>query len=114
MWLLTPIGFFSIVEKPGNREAGTLTVRARVRKDLDSLRDEFLPELGAIVEGEGTDYRYRARAPREAVADATRRLALSIDYDNFKSEVARRQGRKRASLYGEVWEVLLHLDSKRR
>jgi hypothetical protein len=30
MWLMTPIGFFSIVEKAYDRYDGTLTVRARV------------------------------------------------------------------------------------
>jgi hypothetical protein len=31
MWLLTVFGFFSIVEKPDDRQAGTVTIRARVR-----------------------------------------------------------------------------------
>jgi hypothetical protein len=28
MWLMTRFGFFSIVQKPGDAEAGMLTVRA--------------------------------------------------------------------------------------
>jgi hypothetical protein len=35
MWLLTPFGFFSVVNKPGDPH---LTVRSRVRADLDALR----------------------------------------------------------------------------
>ena len=37
MWLVTPIGFFSIVQKPGDKANGTLTVRARLRSDLAAL-----------------------------------------------------------------------------
>lgn len=114
MWLLTPIGFFSIVRKPWDGDGDTLTVRARVREDLDALRERFLPELGEIADDPKADYRYRAQAPREAVADAARRLAASIDYDNFKDEVAARQGAKRAHLYHDVWSVLYRLQSGRR
>lgn len=106
MWLLTPFGFFSIVQKPWDRKDGMLTVRARVRADLEALREGFMPELGEIAEDAGADYRYRARATQEAVAEAAKRVALAIDYDNFKSEVARRQGRERADLYHRVWEAL--------
>ena len=62
MWLLTPTGFFSIVRKPQDAAAGTLTVRSRVRADLDGLRDTLLPELGPTIDNAGTDYRYRASA----------------------------------------------------
>jgi len=31
MWMLTTFGFFSIVEKPEDRAAGRLTIRARVK-----------------------------------------------------------------------------------
>lgn len=34
MWLMTTVGFFSIVRKPGETD---LTVRARVRSDLEAL-----------------------------------------------------------------------------
>ncbi len=109
MWLLTPYGFFSVVEKPGDAEGGSLTVRARVRSDLDSLRTVVLPELGPIEESESTDYRYRARAPRAAVAAAMARLAETLDYSNFKNAVADRQGAKRAKLYHDVWDVLYRM-----
>lgn len=109
MWLLTPYGFFSIVEKPKDAERGSLTVRARVRSDLDSLRAAVLPELGAIEESKGTDYRYRAQAPRAAVAAAMARLAETLDYSNFKNAVADRQGAKRAKLYHDVWDVLYRM-----
>ena len=36
MWLITPVGFFSIVQKPSDVAADTLTVRARVQGDLEA------------------------------------------------------------------------------
>ena len=109
MWLMTPIGFFSIVEKHNDRHDGTLTVRARVEGDLAALKSRYLPELGEIKAGEGTDYQFRATAPREAVARALSQLTLDLDYANFKDEVSRVQGYERARVYGEVWGRLHQL-----
>ena len=109
MWLQTRVGFFSIVRKPADIKAGMLTVRARVRDDLQNLRDRFLPELGEIVESSTSDYRYRARVPSAALAEAMGRIALDIDYSNFKDTVALEQGPKRAKLYHGVWNALLEL-----
>ncbi len=106
MWLITPFGFFSIVQKPGDASAGTLTVRARVRADLVALAQHGLPGLGTIEESTDTDYRFRAQAPRAQVAAALAAMAEAIDYDNFKDEVAQRQGHARSKLYGKVWSVL--------
>ena len=111
MWLLTPIGFFSIVEKPYDRYDGTLTVRARVEGDLTALKERYLPEMGEIKADQGTDYRFRATAPREAVARALSQLTLDLDYSNFKDQVSRVQGYERASVYGEVWNRLYRLQS---
>ncbi|WP_209442229.1 NUDIX hydrolase [Neoroseomonas oryzicola] len=109
MWLITSFGFFSVVQKPGDKAEGSLTVRARVAGDLDRLRSEFLPSLGPTKEHAGTDYRYRARAPRGDVAVALANIAMSIEYGNFKDEVAKRQGKTRAATYGKVWDVLFGL-----
>ena len=113
MWLITPLGFFSIVEKSSDRVAGTLTVRARVRDDLEALRDSWLPGLGEIRESANTDYRFRAVAARDAVSQAMARLVASIDYSHFKDEVAKRQGSDRESIYLDVWFVLLQLQRRR-
>ncbi|KDB52899.1 hypothetical protein X805_15030 [Sphaerotilus natans subsp. natans DSM 6575] len=112
MWLLTPIGFFSIVCKPNDGSDGMLTVRSRNQADLENLREHWLPELGEILVTRGNDYRYRARAPREAVARAMSRAIEALDYDNFKSRVWRTQGSERAHVYGEVWELLHGLQGK--
>lgn len=115
MWLITPVGFFSIVQKPSDRAADTLTVRARVRGDLEALRDQFLPGLGRIEESKNNDYRFRAVASRSEVAAAMASLINQLDYQNFKGQVAKVQGPARANLYHHVWDVLYRLqaDSKK-
>lgn len=108
MWLMTNFGFFSVVKKEGE---AYLTVRARVKQDLLSLKEHYLPSIGAIEVSDTTDYRYRVRVPREAFAEALTEMALDIDYPNFKSSAARRQGRGRARLYEDVWRRLYDLQS---
>jgi 8-oxo-dGTP pyrophosphatase MutT (NUDIX family) len=109
MWLMTKFGFFSIVQKPGDAGAGMLTVRARVRADLEALRAAYLPEMGEITENAGTDYRHRACVPREALAAALRQIVLDIDYGNFKNAVHKTQGAQRSELYHQVWNILYAL-----
>lgn len=109
MWLITPIGFFSVVQKPEDKQRDTLTVRSRLRGDLVALKSHYLPGLGPIQESHDSDYRFRAVAPRGDVSAAMSRLVEGLDYSNFKSEVAKTQGTKRASLYHQVWDVLYKL-----
>lgn len=106
MWLMTTFGFFSIVRKPGETD---LTVRARVRSDLEALEKYYLPSHGPITAGGGTDYRYRARVAPGALAAAVARMVEDIDYANFKDTVDTRQGPERAHVYGEVWNALHRL-----
>lgn len=112
MWLFTNFGFFSIVEKPADRDRDTLTVRARFAGDLETLRERYLPDLGLIAEDAGTDYKYRACAPRAAVAAAFQHALLDLDYHNFKSAVLKRQGYSRADLYGGIWGLLYEAQSR--
>ena len=111
MWLITTFGFFSVVRKSDDLKSDTLTIRARVREDLEELRKIALPELGPIRDDEGTDYPFRASAPRAAVSAAMARIAQDIDYANCKDAVAARQGKARAHRYGEVWGTLLRLET---
>jgi hypothetical protein len=106
MWLITPTGFFSIVEKPTDTKTGTLTIRARVKGDLVALKRDYLPSLGRFRDSEDTDYRYRATARRSEVGQALARMVATLNYANFKSEVAMRQGIERAHVYHDVWDVL--------
>lgn len=109
MWLFTSIGFYSAVQKPGD---DFLTVRARVGKDLDNLRQRYMPDLGATVAGGGTDYPFRATISHAAFAAGLAELAKDIDYTNFKSEVGRQMGYERAHVYGDVWHSLLKLEDE--
>jgi hypothetical protein len=109
MWILLPFGFFSIVEKPGDRGSGMLTVRARAKADLAALRQR-MPELRATIAHEGTDYPFRARAPRQAIAAMFARFVDDeLDYHNFKDEVAD-QDPERAHVYHDVWSALTRIE----
>jgi len=90
-------------------KAGTLTIRTRVKSDLDALRQKYLPSLGEVAENAGTDYRFRAKAQRDDVSRALAKIVHELDYENFKNEVADKQGKYRASVYGKVWNVIYDL-----
>lgn len=109
MWLITPIGFFSVVQKASDVAADTLTIRSRIHRDLQALQEHYLPGLGEITESKTDDYRYRAVAPRAQVAAAMASLVDEIDYPNFKDRVSKVQGKARAHLYHDVWSVLYRL-----
>jgi hypothetical protein len=112
MWIFTPIGFFSVVSCegfPGVPPGKTLMIRARDPGDLDRLRDSYLPGLGPNVEVPGRDYPVRAFSTHQEFADCLSKLALEIDYTNFKDTVAARQGYARASVYGKVWQDCLKI-----
>lgn len=109
MWLVTEFGFFSVVAKPGDAEAGMLTVRARVRGDREALRQRYLPTMEPIKASKANDYRYRARAPRAAVASAMALAIEGISYDNFKSRVRETQGPAREAVLHDVWHALYAL-----
>ena len=110
MWLFTPFGFYSVVQKaPGE----PLTVRARVAADLDALRERYMPSLSLTIAHAGTDYPYRATISHEDFAAGLAAIARDIDYSNFKSEVHRQQGPGRARIYGQLWLDLRGLEPER-
>jgi hypothetical protein len=89
-------------------------VRARVREHLEALKARFPDLLGRceIREFAGTDYAHRLFIDKSAWSQVLAGLAEETDYDNFKSEVARQQGRAGVayehSLH-EVWSVMNRL-----
>lgn len=112
---MTPRGFVSIVEKPWDRDAETLTVRARVREDLVQLLDRAdVPKFTAreIVESDDSDYRYRVQLTRAEVTRLVTRAVADVTYGNFKDEVRRRQGDRRATVYAQVWHALASLQPR--
>ncbi len=103
MWIFTPFGFFSIVQKT---EGDILTVRARYRDDLDRLRERVLPSLGSTLDHAGTDYPYRATVARADLAAAMAKLVQGLDYENFKDEVMAELGLPREQQCMKVWSIM--------
>lgn len=98
MWIFLPDSMLSIVQKPGDAKAGTLTVRARVAGDIERV----FPEAKVTVGG-GNDYRFRAIIPCEKVAQAMHDAVMGIGYSNFKAQVKDRQ---RHDAYLKVWDAM--------
>ena len=96
MWIFLPESFISVVQKPGDTD--TLTVRARIKGDIESV----FPE--ACVEADkGTDYKYRARVSRQAVAQVLHDQVMDLNWGTFKGEV---KDRKRHDAYMNVWRAM--------
>lgn len=111
MWIFMPSGgFLSAVVKPGDSEKGQVTIRARVKGDLDDLKRLYLPSLGPIVADTGTDYAYRATATTDDFASACAAMGRAVDYPNYKAAVERRKGKAHATVYARLWSTLLSLE----
>ena len=123
MWLFTKHGFYSAVcARAGDGRYGQppdvtrIMVRARVKEHLNGLKDRFPDLLGPcdIQESVEADYAFRIFVPKQAWRRVVEKLVDDIDYDNFKSEVARHQGASGAayeqSLHA-VWSVMHKLQN---
>ena len=104
MWLFFNDAMLSIVQKPDDEE--TLTVRARIKGDIESA----FPDA-KVVKGAGTDYQFRAKIPREVVAKAMFDRVMALDYGNFKSSV---KDKKRHDTYMDVWDVMYRYQEEQR
>lgn len=121
MWIFTKYGFYSAVcSRQGDGslgkevDANRIMVRCRLRQHMESLKERF-PDLLAnceIKEFSGADYAFRIFVDKQVWSQVLFRLNDEVDYDNFKSEVARFQGRDGTayedSLH-EVWSVMYSL-----
>lgn len=96
MWIFLTDAFLSIVNKGG--DGTTLLVRARRAGDIERV----FP--GAeVIEGVGSDYRYRARIDRDSVAQRLAEQVRGIRYANFKATV---KDSRRGHAYLDVWDVM--------
>ena len=102
MWIFLSDSFLSIVDK-GDPSGATLLVRARAAGDIERV----FPGV-TVVEGAGTDYRYRARVDRQIVAEKLAAELRSLRYANFKSTV---KDRHRHEAYLEVWDAMMDYQS---
>lgn len=106
MWTMTTIGFFSAVQHRDDPD--DVLVRARCKEDIDALA-ELIPGTEPW-EDLKADYRWRLRCSKMQWAETVAFLALSVDYDNFKSAV---ESEKHHEAYSEVWGVLWQLQYPR-
>ena len=112
MWIFTRHGFFSAVcarQGDGSKhrpvDPDRIMVRARLKSHLEALKKRFGELLGAeeIRSDAGSDYAYRLFVAKPVWAKVMAELATETNYDNFKSEVARHQGKA-----GAAYEHALH------
>jgi len=96
MWIFLSDSMLSIVQKPGDSD--TLTVRARIKGDVERV----FP-AATVIEGAGTDYRFRAQVPREEVALRMADAVRDVTYSNFKSSV---KDRARHDALMAVWDAM--------
>lgn len=104
MWVFLSSSFLSIVDK-GDSSGQTLLVRARRAGDIECV----FPEA-EVVEGGGTDYRFRARIARELVAQAMADQVRGIKYGNFKATV---KDRGRHDAYMDTWQAMMQFQESR-
>jgi hypothetical protein len=118
MWVFTRHGFFSAVcARKGSGQHGQpvdperIMVRARLRGHLEALKARFSDLLGPceVQEFAGTDYAFRIFVAKSVWSQVLAGLAEETNYDNFKAEVARHQGKAggayERSLH-DVWSVM--------
>ena len=98
MWMFTTTGFISAVYKDG-----ALQVRARDRKSLEPLAKQTGAE---IIATPLADYPYRIAITNEQFASWVSQVALSVNYKNFKSEIADTRGYGFAKPLNQVWSVM--------
>lgn len=96
MWIFLPASFLSVVQKSSDTD--TLTVRARIKGDIESVFPQAQVEVNT-----GTDYKYRARLPREAVAQVLHDQVMGLRWSNFKGAVSTG---KRHDAYMKVWSAM--------
>lgn len=101
MWIFLSDAFLSIVDKGG--DGTTLLVHARKAGDLERI----FPEA-EVEETPRNDYRYRARLPREHVAQAMADAVRDIRYPNFKDTV---NSHARHEAYMGTWQIMYRFQS---
>ena len=98
MWLVLDNSFLSIVKDRDNEDR--LLVRARLKGDIEKI----FPEA-EVIEGAGSDYKYRAFIKRDNVSMHLLKKINKINYTNFKSKVAS-SDKDRAHTYSKIWSIM--------
>ena len=106
MWIATTDGFYSTVQKPGQKN--DVTVRSRVKADLEKLMNRIGVDT-KIVENAGTDYPFRIIVRKELWLKYLKEAGQSINYDNFKNTLNPKDDVRHAA-YFKVWAALRMLE----
>lgn len=101
MWVCFTDSFLSIVHKDCADDE--LLVRARRKGDIERVFPGTKVTCNLT-----TDYLYRARVKRSAVADALMSQAMTLDYSNFKDTV---QDDHLHNAYSAFWGVMYRLQN---
>lgn len=115
MWVMFERGFVSAVEDRDDKNV--LRVRARDKMSLLNtlkvIKDSGHGVEGLeIVEGIGTDYRWRVSMPKELFAVFVAETATSISYPNFKDRITKTRGQKWHDALMDVWVAMLAVNDK--
>jgi hypothetical protein len=116
MWDMTPFGILMPALRPAETvESGDdrlLQIRTRRAKELDILREKYLPELGETIATPNMDYNFRAYCTHEQYAEAMRLMILDIDYTKFKPTTEDKYKDKELhSVYNSIWGTVCRLGS---
>lgn len=106
MWMVTPLGAFSVRCSRADVRNGTLTIESKVRSDLEALMAAVLPSACPIVEVLSKSRGYMIRCGRGEVALALATLAMDVNYDNFVEKFADQQGSSRTEVHQPLWQAI--------
>lgn len=97
MWLITPVGFFSIVQKLGDKQNDTLTVRSRVNRWSRLRWERWRRQRGHVgnpkdkTRGPNLERNYRRRSlPHTFRNPAASHPPVEKPVDNFVDAAPRR------------------------
>lgn len=110
MWIMTKIGFFSIVV--GRAPGDVVCIRARSKAHLLALAASYPQyDLADIIEDESRDYRYRAVLARDLLPELMADIASDVDYTNFKSaaQIAMPDDPKYVAAMHNVWSAMANI-----
>ena len=110
MWIFSKYGFYSI-----KQDGEQYHIRSLRREDLERLVRQLDVDVATanhylyeIFEDTRADYRFRIIAGPDVLQRIMTLLGDSIDYPNFKAEIANVQP-DRTTVYTRIWAVALEL-----
>lgn len=106
MWIMTTIGFFSIVKDREARD-DTMLVRARTKRDAEAFLKAVSGSAGStelyVLETPKADYPFRVRCPRRTVQVFIHEYIDDLDYGNFKAMI---RSVPHMKAYATIWQIL--------